>query len=88
MPVQHVDEASLATGRRTRMRQPVAQQGRGEWPISHALARLDGAVFGFTRMEIVTKQFEVSQRTVPRCRCVLACGGSPSQKGSEGGTRR
>ena len=99
-PVQRADQGApragwrtrvappLATDGRTRIRQPVAPSRRGKWPISHSLARLADTVFGLTCMEIVTKQFEVSPRSVPRCRFVPRPSGSPSREGSEEGNRR
>ena len=77
----------LATAGRTRIRQSVASPRRGKWLISHSLAQLADTVFGFTCMEIVTKQFEVSPRSVPRCRCVPGGGGSPSGEDSIEGNR-
>ena len=49
---------------------------------------LADTLFGLICMNIVTKQFEVAPRSVPRCRWVPSRGGSPSQEVSEEGNRR
>ena len=81
-------EPSVATGGRTRIRQPVAPSRRGKWPISHSLARLADTMFGLTFMEIVTNQFETPPRSVLRCRFVPRPIGSPGREGSEEGHLR
>ena len=65
---------------------PHGNVGNGLFPAR--LRALPTPLFGLTCMSMVTKQVEVSPRSVPRCRCGRGRGGSPSRKGSEEGNRR
>ena len=65
---------------------PRGNVGNGLFPTR--LRALPTPLFGLTCVSVVTEQFEVSPRSVPRCRCVPNHSGSPSQKGSESRNRR
>jgi len=65
---------------------PYGNVGNGLFPTR--LRALPTPLLGLTCMSVVTEQFEVSPRRVPRCQCVPARGGSQSQEGSEEGSRR